>query len=294
MRNYWIIGDIHGEISLLDRLLEQVRKYEPERVVFVGDYIDRGPASREVIDRLMNLDMEAYCLMGNHELMMLDAISGNGFSMSPMELWYYNGAESTLRSFGLHSFYELEGGLEPRYLGFLRNLPLMHRFEPVEGVVILVSHAGISPALDLEGHLEVRNYNDLNRLLQRNNFRPEDSPLWVRESFFTADPDSWGGCLVIHGHTPVEKLYKWATRAGRDDFAFIGQDLAIRRNLQNATFASLDVDSGSVISGRLSGVGILVEDPDPGKPRIRLKSITVSGQELVPRDHGLLPIGRKP
>ena len=53
MKNYWFIGDIHGEIRLLDRLLENCCAFKPEIMVFVGDYIDRGPYAREVVDRIM-------------------------------------------------------------------------------------------------------------------------------------------------------------------------------------------------------------------------------------------------
>ena len=71
MKNCWYIGDIHGEIGLLDKLLEAIRKYKPYQIVFVGDYIDRGPHTREVIDRIMELELPVACLMGNHEQMML-------------------------------------------------------------------------------------------------------------------------------------------------------------------------------------------------------------------------------
>ena len=56
MKNYWYIGDIHGEIGLLNSLLDSILKYNPEQITFIGDYIDRGPYSREVVDRIMGME----------------------------------------------------------------------------------------------------------------------------------------------------------------------------------------------------------------------------------------------
>jgi len=289
MQNFWVIGDIHGEIALLDRLLEQIGHYGAERLVFVGDYIDRGPHSREVLQRLMSLGDNATCLMGNHELMMLNTLEDNGIGGSAMELWYNNGAESTLRSFGLSSFYELSGGIDDAYLSFLHGLALLEELELEGGKRFLVSHAGISPSLPLQEQLAVRSYAGMNRMLLEHGLRPMDSPLWLREVFFNADPALWNPHMVIHGHTPVAKLERYARQHGLNDFFFMDQDLAIRRNLQTGTFASLDVDSGSVLGGRLSGVGFYAEDKEGGSGGVRMKALTVSREEIFPRDLGYLP-----
>jgi serine/threonine protein phosphatase 1 len=126
MKNYWIVGDIHGEIRLLDRLLEQILTYEPTEIVFLGDYIDRGPHSKEVVDRIMGLVVPTVCLMGNHEWMMLNALEDSGFGYNPMELWYFNGAEATLQSFGFTSFFSFQSQMEAEYLDFFHTLRLSH------------------------------------------------------------------------------------------------------------------------------------------------------------------------
>lgn len=113
MKSHWIIGDIHGELGLLDRLLENIGRFNPFQLVFLGDYIDRGPHSRQVVDRIMSLDIPATCLMGNHELMMLNAMENSFHGYNPMELWYYNGGESTLMSFGFSSFFQFPLGYGP-------------------------------------------------------------------------------------------------------------------------------------------------------------------------------------
>jgi len=73
------IGDIHGHFDKLTRLLDQVTPTPEDRLVFLGDYIDRGPASKGVVDYLMELSREfplTVFLRGNHEQMMLDCIAG--------------------------------------------------------------------------------------------------------------------------------------------------------------------------------------------------------------------------
>ena len=206
MRNFWIIGDIHGEIRLLDLLLENIMRFGPGQVVFLGDYIDRGPHSREVVDRIMNLGPETISLMGNHELMMLNAMEDMGYGGSPIELWYYNGGEATMHSFGFTSFFTFQSQMEAPYLEFFQNLGLSYSFEPVEGLKILVTHAGISPAIPVEDQMGMKNYRDLNRYLLEKHIEPTGSFLWTREDFFESDPGGWANHLVVHGHTPVMKL----------------------------------------------------------------------------------------
>ena len=86
MKNYWFIGDIHGEISLLEKLLSAILKHDPREIIFVGDYIDRGPHSRKVVERIMELEVPVVCLMGNHELMMLNAYEDSAFGYNPMDM----------------------------------------------------------------------------------------------------------------------------------------------------------------------------------------------------------------
>lgn len=91
------IGDVHGCLQSMNKLLEQLEGYRDYIHVFVGDYIDRGPESSGVIDRLIQLQEERECifLRGNHEQMLLDACF-NG----QLDLWLMNGGESTLKSYG--------------------------------------------------------------------------------------------------------------------------------------------------------------------------------------------------
>lgn len=283
MKNYWFIGDIHGEIRLLDRLLENVLRFHPEQIVFVGDYIDRGPHVREVIDRIMELEVPVACLMGNHEMMMLNAMEDMGYGHSPIELWYYNGGEATLQSFGFTSFFNFQSDMPPGYLDFFQKLKMSHLVNVGDRLKVLATHAGISPAIPLEDHMSMENYRALNRYLLEKHLEPGDSFLWVRDAFFNTPSNLWDGFLVVHGHTPIPKLKRFISFNGQKHFLFVDNDLCIRKDGENGKITSIDIDSGSVISGRLTGLGFFIEEEDKA---VRLRSITVSGEEIFPRDLG--------
>ncbi len=100
------------------RIADFLHQFNPDQIVFVGDFIDRGPYAKEVVDRIIGLDVQVACLMGNHEMMMLNAVEDMGYGQSPIELWYYNGGEATLQSFGSSSFFSFQSDLEPSYLEF--------------------------------------------------------------------------------------------------------------------------------------------------------------------------------
>lgn len=150
-----IVGDIHGRADLLDRILAKISDRAPGAVVvFVGDYVDRGPDSRAVIDRLRGLS-GAICLRGNHETMLIE------FLDDPIECggrWVRNGGSQTLASYGIE-LDENSGSADvlaarqnlARALGdgtedWLRALPLTW-----SSGNLLVTHAGPDPAAPIEG-----------------------------------------------------------------------------------------------------------------------------------------------
>jgi serine/threonine protein phosphatase 1 len=108
------IGDIHGCLVALDTLLTAIAPTSQDTLVILGDVIDRGPSTRQCIDRLLELRKACRVvhLMGNHEEMFLDVLSGGSWSQS----WYQFGGQEMLASYG--------GGLEavpPEHLHFIRS-----------------------------------------------------------------------------------------------------------------------------------------------------------------------------
>ena len=122
MLTVYAIGDIHGSLRALCRLIAECERDadgRPMRLVFIGDYIDRGPESRDVVDYVMNLQSRlaenAICLMGNHETLALSAIDD-----LDTENWILNGGDMTLRSYDVSSALELPAA----HVAWLRSLRL--------------------------------------------------------------------------------------------------------------------------------------------------------------------------
>jgi serine/threonine protein phosphatase 1 len=190
------VGDIHGRADLLAALHQRLDLEVdgvhpmPPIEVYLGDYVDRGPHTREVVAALMarSQDRPAVLLMGNHERMMLRALEDPGSVM----LWLQNGGEQTLRSYGvgpgdLQEAAQRDPALICRvmreiipaaHVTFLRGL---HLHFSIGGFLFV--HAGIRPGVPLPE--------------QR-----EKDCLWIRDDFLDSTVDH--GFVVVHGHTPVQ------------------------------------------------------------------------------------------
>jgi serine/threonine protein phosphatase 1 len=175
------IGDVHGCIDMLEALLERCFRHadgRPLRLIFVGDYIDRGPDSRAVIATLIALEQRLpgrlVCLRGNHEALLLEALVNDD-----MRLWLFNGAETTLASYGVDHVAKLP----PEHLEWFAALKTSYD----DGRRFFV-HAGVDP----ERRLSEQTDHDL---------------VWMREPFLSREQDY--GRLIVHGHTPQ--------RTGRPD-----------------------------------------------------------------------------
>src|SRR6516225_5809992 len=139
MQLLYAVGDVHGMSHQLRALVKKCRLHaagRPMRFVFIGDYIDRGPDSRGVIEFLMRLQTQcldqATFLMGNHETLALCAVACSDF----MDDWVENGGASTLQSYSAASAAELPED----HIEWLRSLPLGCD----DGQRFFV-HAGINP-----------------------------------------------------------------------------------------------------------------------------------------------------
>ena len=176
-------------------------------MVYLGDYIDRGPDSDLVLETLIEDPLEGFetvFLRGNHESMILDFLDGVGLGG---EIWLANGGRTTLQSYGVDPFAvyfdaasmaetaeDLADRIPSAHLAFLRGLALSHR----EGDYLFV-HAGVRPGLALA----------------------EQSPfdlLWIRSEFLASDADH--GPVVVHGHSISPKPDVRPNRIGIDTGAY--------------------------------------------------------------------------
>ena len=166
----YAIGDIHGRYDLFDQALSAIAEHASGRasqLVFLGDYIDRGGQSREVVERLMELEREGdvICLKGNHEQL---AVHAHYFDA--WDQWLGSGGEETLVSFG--------GAIPAMHLEWLDGL----RHHHTVGYRHFV-HAGVDPA----------------RLAEP----AAPDCMWIRERFLKAPPEWFAPWHIVHGHTPI-------------------------------------------------------------------------------------------
>lgn len=172
----YAIGDIHGCAAKLEELLPRCEAHaagSSRKLIFLGDYIDRGPASAAVIGILKALQIEqpgsVTCILGNHEDMLLAAFDDALFE----ENWLSNGGDKTLHSYGVSTVTDLPAD----DIGWLRSLPKSYD----DGRRYFV-HAGVHP----DRALDDQNDFDL---------------LWIKKPFLFSTKDF--GRLVVHGHVPT-------------------------------------------------------------------------------------------
>jgi|SRR5208283_1156396 len=161
------IGDIHGCLDKLEALVMKIRPSQDDRIVFLGDYINRGPDSRGVIDFLLNLRSKVTCifLLGNHEKMILEFLDNNNSE------FLLNGGYKTLESYNCNNF----DGMPLSHISFFNEL--YPYYETNDHIFV---HAGLKPGIPIRE----QNINDL---------------IWIRDEFINSDYD-WGK-TIIYGHT---------------------------------------------------------------------------------------------
>lgn len=211
----YAVGDIHGRVDLLNSLLTRIdadlatSPIEHPIHVFLGDYIDRGPASRAVIDRLIDrkLTHETICLKGNHEALLLDFLENPDAFVN----WRRWGGSETLMSYRLAPAGLIGTEQRKQLADALRQaLPQRHRdffsgllAKYVCGDYFFV-HAGVRPGISLTA-------------------QKEDDLLWIREDFLFATDDF--GKIIVHGHEPVRTPDIRPNRIGIDTGAYITGNL---------------------------------------------------------------------
>jgi serine/threonine protein phosphatase 1 len=207
----YVVGDIHGHLDLLDRLLTKIHRDLDDRparktlLVFVGDLIDRGPSSAQVIERLRTYrwpGVQPIFLLGNHEEVLLRILGGD---TSPIASWLKFGGAQCIASYGADPeelarssdaavLNTVRRAIPKAHVEFLKSFADTCRF----GDYLFV-HAGIRPGVELD----LQSQSDLR---------------WIRAPFLSDDSDH--GFVVVHGHTITKGVDECANRIGIDTGAY--------------------------------------------------------------------------
>lgn len=186
MRESWVIPDIHGYANTLRALIEEmIQPSKHDYLYFLGDYIDRGPGSKEVIEYLMYLQKEEYnvrFLIGNHEDYLIKAYDEEFVLKSFLGIkqknnkkkeWLFHGGKECMESYGIHDLKQFP----KEHIEWMRKLEYYIELDDY-----FLVHAGFNFSLD-------------------NIFEDTHSMLWVRE--YDIHPEKIKNKKLIHGHVPV-------------------------------------------------------------------------------------------
>lgn len=207
----YAIGDVHGRADLLDQLLEKIEadlRRRPARkilLLFVGDLIDRGPGSAQVVEKLRTYQhprVQPMFLLGNHEEVLLRILGGEA---ELIEKWRWFGGTECMESYGVdrdrfkrastgEALEIIRSAIPANHVKFIESFHDTCRFGD-----FLFVHAGIRPGVDLDQQLQA----DLR---------------WIREPFLYDETDH--GFIVVHGHTISEAPELLPNRIGIDTGAY--------------------------------------------------------------------------
>ena len=188
----FVIGDVHGQLGMLEKLMAKI-PWRPgkDALVFLGDYVDRGPDAKGVVDYVLSLTSnysKIHCILGNHERLLLDYLAG-----ADRKLYLFNGGGPTLRAYQRPGS-PLPDGEKPEipesHVMFYNSLRLL-----VELDSYYLVHAGFRPGIPVE----MQAITDM---------------LWIREPFISSTHDF--GKKVVFGHTPFEEPLVMKNKIGID------------------------------------------------------------------------------
>jgi serine/threonine protein phosphatase 1 len=223
MSNLYAIGDIHGQRGMLEILFEKVPFQKDDEIVFIGDYIDRGPDSKGVVEDVLQFKKthpNSTFLRGNHEDLFLDYLNGDN-NYQP-GVFLMNGGFETLQSYGVDTRDD-PPRLPPIHMKFFKELEIFHE---TKGFVFV--HAGMRPGVPLKE-------------------QSERDMIWIRHEFFESDADF--GKPIVFGHTPMPDVLDLLPRMlGIDTGAAYGGKLTCVQLEANQIVETFQVNSTEVMA----------------------------------------------
>ena len=220
--NIFAIGDIHGCLNQLVTLQDKIFNYpqynrDEDFLLYLGDYIDRGPSSKDVINHILQLQTEgikSIFLMGNHEQFVIDFLFNK---INNLNNWIINGADQTFKSYDIEIAEFIKDGFEDNNIDKLRNIFLSKltkehvyffnnfKLKYIMGDYLFV-HAGINP----EKSLSEQNKMDF---------------LWSRSDKFF-DKNFEFEKIIVHGHSPEKEVINFPYRINIDTGCFFSGKLS--------------------------------------------------------------------
>ncbi len=243
------VGDVHGHQPQLDRLLDAIAAIArgDGHLTFLGDLIDRGPASIACLRRAASPAAAlgvGVCtlLLGNHEMLMLMALSGRPDAADIREIWLANGGDTTLEEAGCLpgarllrtgvSRHKVERALGTEAVERVAKAPLFRR----SGNLVLV-HAGIDPNTTLRAALD----------RPRLTLMDDRHPCWIRGPFLDHNGRFEGDRIVVHGHTPEPRVLASKGRPPRPGWHRLDGS---RLGLDGGSYATGIVTAAELQAGR--------------------------------------------
>jgi serine/threonine protein phosphatase 1 len=214
----YAIGDIHGQLGMLEDALDLIDRDGGGRVVFLGDYVDRGPDSRGVVDLLsrgLREGRDWICLKGNHDRF-FEWFLENPPRQDPHLLvgyhWFHEviGGSDTIAAYGIalpkqvrlkDLAMQVREAVPQLHMDFLRELHLSHAEQG-----LFFAHAGVRPGVALDR-------------------QDEEDLLWIRQEFLKDTRDH--GAFIVHGHTPVMQPERHPNRVNLDTGAGYARPLSV-------------------------------------------------------------------
>lgn len=274
------IGDIHAMYDPLRVLTDYIYSFHQEtglpcKIVFLGDYIDCGPSSKQVVDHIISLrnDFETITLMGNHEEMLLSFYNKTFNYLKVGSYWLgYNGGVQTVASFYPQSilfskdknpdakaisellYYDDILKLTQEYEQFFNSLAGSHlvRLESSERQYeLLFSHSVPSPRYNLDEQISVKDWNGLQQFINDSGCDLEETHIWNRQLL---NQQLRQDLTVVHGHTPT-RYYRQMTKLLRFWEEEDGAPYVVREK-KSRKLAQIDIDNGLVYGGSLTMLAI--------------------------------------
>lgn len=290
---YWIIGDIHGFYDPLKTLIMAIERFHDrhqddddsriDKLIFLGDYIDYGFCSKEVIDLILSLKYEKVLLMGNHDDMLLQFVNHGRYFEQFGNVWFRGtGGQTTVNSLtrgkkvplsdsggNYRDFNRNDFKMNKKYRDFFNSLRYSYQ-EEINGENFIFIHGGLDADKSLEKQLKPQTYEEFHKYLDEEKIYIEDSTLWLKKE----PVKKFGNNIVVHGHLPtfaIDEFYsnlhgykldsyfpfcKFEETEDRKAEFYWSEWECPYENNSIRDLISINIDTGSVFGKKLTAIGI--------------------------------------